>query len=330
MAVFSTNQTRHLYVAKKIVTGDTTDPVNPGEIKLVTGGDVPYLLYMGVDETLMRSDLLTNVESIRVASYKDMRKELQATEVTLNDAAVAGQHYILRVTFKNFIGASDEYTMSVVADYTAKTTDAQDVYKGLAIALAKNLSKHITPLAKVQLETAEGADSVTASTKVTDLTGTYTNLVIVAAKQPWILGTKSADLVNFEVSFAPITVNGVDTIWGTAKPLASNGDEGIVENGETIADMEYFYMKERADQYGNIGWPNVVHTEYLVEPEKAYNTIDIHYAYVGSNEAIQKSEKDITIVADSTVTGMAGLANSLATAVKVTAKFTNNATTYVK
>ena len=27
-----------------------------------------------------------------------------------------------------------------------------------------------------------------------------------------------------------------------------------------------------------------------------YNTIDIHYAYVGPNEAVQKSEKDITIV----------------------------------
>lgn len=328
MAVFSTNQTRHLYVAKKVVT---TKPAAVGEIQLVHSGvETPYLLYMGVDGTLMRSDLLTNVESIRVASYKDMRKELQATKVTLNDAAVVGQHYILRVTFKNFIGASDEYTLSVVADYTAKTTDAQDVYKGLAVTLAKNLSKHITPLAEVQLETAEGADTITASTKVDDLAGTYTNMVIVAAKQPWVLGTKSADLVNFEVSFAPITVNGVDTIWGTAKPLASNGDEGIVENGETIADMEYFYMKERADQYGNMGWPNVVATKYLADETKAYNAIDIHYAYVGSNEAIQKSEKDITIVAESTVTGMAGLANSLAAAVKTTAKFTTNATADVK
>lgn len=328
MAVFSTNQTRHLYVAKKVVSAK---PTAVGDIQLVTTGDTPYFLYMGADGTLMRSDLLTNVESIRVASYKDMRKELQATEVVLNGEAVPGQHYIIRVTFKNFIGASDEYTLSVVADYTAKSGDvAKNVYAGLALALAKNLSKHITPLATVQLEDAEGAEPVEASTKIEDLTGAYTKLIIVAAKQPWILGTKSADLVNFEVSLAPITANGVDTTWGKVETLAPNDTEGIVENGETIADMEYFYMKERADQYGNMGWPNVVHTEYLVEPKKTYNTIDIHYAYVGSNEAIQKSEKDITIVAESTVTGMAGLANSLATAVKTTAKFTINATADVK
>ena len=34
----------------------------------------------------------------------------------------------------------------------------------------------------------------------------------------------------------------------------------------------------------------------MVDPTLEYNTIDIHYAYVGSNESVQKSEKDITIV----------------------------------
>ena len=33
-----------------------------------------------------------------------------------------------------------------------------------------------------------------------------------------------------------------------------------------------------------------------VDPEKKYNTIDIHYAYVGDGVSVQKSEKDITIV----------------------------------
>ena len=45
-----------------------------------------------------------------------------------------------------------------------------------------------------------------------------------------------------------------------------------------------------------MGYPNNLITEYLVDPTLEYNTIDIHYAYVGSNESVQKSEKDITIV----------------------------------
>lgn len=57
-------------------------------------------------------------------------------------------------------------------------------------------------------------------------------------------------------------------------------------------------MGERGDQYRNIGWPHVIETTYLVDPENedGYSVLDIHYAYVGSNEGVQKSERDITLV----------------------------------
>ena len=45
-----------------------------------------------------------------------------------------------------------------------------------------------------------------------------------------------------------------------------------------------------------VGFPHVIRTKYLVNPDNKYNVIDIHYAYVGPNESVQKSEKDITIV----------------------------------
>ena len=83
------------------------------------------------------------------------------------------------------------------------------------------------------------------------------------------------------------------SVWGTAEEVASKGS---IDNGHNIADLEYFCMGERGDQYRNIGWPNVIKTKYLVDPEKKYNTIDIHYAYVGDGVSVQKSEKDITIV----------------------------------
>ena len=59
---------------------------------------------------------------------------------------------------------------------------------------------------------------------------------------------------------------------------------------------EYFCMGERGDMYRGIGYPNNIPTTYLVDPTVKYNVIDIHYAYVGSNESVQKSEKTITLV----------------------------------
>ncbi len=80
--------------------------------------------------------------------------------------------------------------------------------------------------------------------------------------------------------------------------------------------MEYFYMGERGDQYRNIGWPNVISTKYLVDPTAEYNTIDLHYAYQGSAEDIQKSEKDITLaivkVDDSLTNTIIGAINTAA------------------
>ena len=55
-------------------------------------------------------------------------------------------------------------------------------------------------------------------------------------------------------------------------------------------------MGERADIYRGVGFPNNIPTKYMVDASKEYHVLDIHYAYVGSNESVQKSEKDITIV----------------------------------
>ena len=55
-------------------------------------------------------------------------------------------------------------------------------------------------------------------------------------------------------------------------------------------------MGERGDIYRMIGFPQAIRTKYLVNPDNKYNVINIHYAYIGPNEGVQKSEKDITLV----------------------------------
>jgi hypothetical protein len=87
---------------------------------------------------------------------------------------------------------------------------------------------------------------------------------------------------------------------GTAltAPDYFDAGKGVVGEGKMIADLEYFCMGERGDVYRNINWPNSIPTKYLVDASKEYYVLNIHYSYIGSNESVQKSEKDITLVAE--------------------------------
>ncbi len=56
-------------------------------------------------------------------------------------------------------------------------------------------------------------------------------------------------------------------------------------------------MGERGDQYRNMGWPNVINTEYLItDPSAQYNVLEFHFAYTDEGVNSYRSEKDITIV----------------------------------
>ena len=123
--------------------------------------------------------------------------------------------------------------------------------------------------------------------------GDASGLIVEEVPQEWILGTFPQVPVNFTLMPDTIVVGGNDRIWGLVEKQASTNS---IPDGHKIADLEYFCMGERGDVYRMMGFPNVIRTKYLVNPDLKYNTIDIHYAYVGSNEAVQKSEKDITIV----------------------------------
>lgn len=302
MATFSTNQVRQLYVAKALKTSNVlaSDAAGSIAVKNDTAKNHLYFGYKGADN-LMRSDLIDikNILYAKATDADDMAHELKAVTVTLDSevnagAPVAGQDYILRIVFKQYVGMSDEdqyFKYGMVHAYAGMT--ASDFYKKLALSLAKNFSREIVPLVKFVLTNSDDeAVPVDATTKESSLTETYTALVIDEVEQPWRLGVMEQTPVYFEVQPVPVTVNGDERIWGKveAKPA------GTIANGKKIADLEYFCMGERGDIYRGVGFPNNIPTTYLVDPTIKYNVIDIHYAYVGSNESVQKSEKTITLV----------------------------------
>lgn len=310
MATFSTNQVRQLYVATALKSPKVTASDTAGSIavKSDTAKSHLYFEYMGAGG-MTRSDLIDikNILYAKATDADDLAYDLAKYKLTLDDTVnggepVVAQDYILRIAFRNYPGLSEEdqyFKYGMVHAVTGMT--ASDFYKTLALSLVKNFSREEQGLLKFYLETG-GSDAgvvagtpteVTKDTKESSLTGTYTGIIIEEAPQDWILGVMEQAPVNFTIQPDLIIDNGDERIWGVVKKVTSTNS---IPDGHKIADLEYFCMGERGDVYRMVGFPYVIRTKYLVDPDIKYNVIDIHYAYVGPNESVQKSEKDITIV----------------------------------
>lgn len=305
MATFSTNQARQLYVATAVNTVNSDATI--GTIEVAGGGKDLYIKHKGYGGEV-RSDLV-NVDNIlyaKVTPAADMARSLKVVTVTLDTnvhgetpAPIVGQDYILRINFRQFASLGDENTyIKYGAVHAVANMTAPAFYVELALSLAKNFSRELTKLVEIGLTDGSTVTTVTAATAKTSLTGTYTGVVITEAKQEWTLGIKPLVPVYFDVIPTTVLNNGEEVVWG----VTTSSEGATIGNGEIIADLEYFCMGERGDIYRNIGWPHSIPTKYLVDPTQTYDVIDIHYAYVGSNEAVQKSEKDLTIVCDPSIT----------------------------
>ena len=299
---FSINQVRHLYVAKTLKSGANllaTDAAGSILPKGDTAKTQMYFQYMS-PAGIVRSDLIA-VDKIMYAKATgsgDLAHKLTRVLLTLdanvNAAPVAGQEYITRIAFRQYIGLSEE-DQNFKYGYVKATANmtASDFYKKMAISIADNVSRDTTPLVTVYLKTSDSETLVAPKTKEAALTGTYTGIILEEAVQAWELGTMPQAFIPFTVQPTTVIVDGDEYIWGVVE--AQNATKKV-EDGHNIADLEYLCMGARGDHYRMMGYPNVIKTTYLVDPTAKYDTLDIHYAFTDSNEGAQKSERDITIV----------------------------------
>lgn len=288
MAVFSTNQNRQFYYAGDYK--DTKDEVKaPGDITVLTDKESNVYFMQKGHGGIVRSDMINPalVSYAKISTPEDMQTKLKAVKVTLDTdvnegAPIVGEDYILRVNFRAAYGPSDEdiYQRYGAVHVTKATEAPAKFWEAMGASLQKNLKKN-SPL-----EVVVEADGV-----------------ILKEKDPsadWVLGISKLTTAQFDVIPTTVYDDGVQVVWGKVEKAA--GD--VVENGYNIADLEYFCMGERADQYRGVNWPNNIVTKYFVDATKKYYCLDIHYAYQGTCEDIQKSEKDIIIVAeDKTILG---------------------------
>lgn len=316
MSVFSVAQNRQFYVGKTTAQNAVT---NLGDIKAVYVDDGNaakdpyfYIQHMGYGGA-ERSDLIpvNSVMWFNLTAPSAMARKLKTVTVTLDSnvnsgAPISGQDYILKVNFRQLYGMSDEdIYQKYGAVHAYKNMTAAQFYAELAYSLFKNFSRVYAPLLDIQIASTTIASATKSGNTITfkDASGTAidasaaSNIVIVEKPQTdeWIRGVAKLEPVYFDV-FPTTVYDGVDeVIWGTVTEGVSNTTIG---NGYDIADLEYFCMGERGDIYRGINWPDNIPTRYEVDETKQYYVLDIHYAYQGNCEDIQKSEKTLTIVSE--------------------------------
>lgn len=311
--LFSVNQASHLYVAKKYtdvlgeqaraIAAKETPNHTAGDIYAYTKDDNLFFSYYGKGG-LLRSDIIPvkNIMHYSVKSADELRTPLKTATVTLNTkisaTPVAGEDYILRIKYS--IGSIDNQYIKYGAVRGFAEMTAAEFYEEMYESLTSNFKRETEPAFKFSY----------------DEKGVY----ITELEPKWVLGTYPQRPIDFEVSVDVIKASGVEGPWGdvTISLPEEINSETSYPNSKKIADLEWFCMGERGDQYKNCGWPNVIPTEYMIDPNSAefkdgYDVINIHYSYVGSNESVQKSEKDIFIVVPGNIDNVT---NSIESAIK--------------
>lgn len=274
MGTFSVNQVRHLYVAKSLGTAGL------GAISVDSNAEEIFFKYIGADGAVKTDSIpkknITQAQAIlAAATSRPLNKYTVALDATVNGGApLAGQDYLVRIKFYEWgsISIDDQYFKHGIVRATTGMTATQ-FYTAMAASINLNMSREQIPLLTV----------------TSDANGVYLEEI----EQPWTLGTKESQPLNFFVQCDKITIAGDEYTWGTATKGASATK---VKNGKIVADMEYFYMGERADQYRGVGFPNVLHTQYLVDPTIEYNFIELDFFYAGSGVDVNQSQKHITLV----------------------------------
>ena len=297
--VTSTNQNRHLYVAKAYnATVDDASAVGTiGGVKVIGEGKEKELIFMyrGADNTLKSDSIqLENLGYAKAIKAADLITPLKSQIITLDPNVngglpVAGQDYILRINLSHWIGMSeyDQYCKEGAVHAVSGMTAAQ-FYQKMVDSLNLSFSREI------------GANK---NSNPYFTFSVNNGIVITEKEQPWRLGIEAQEPVIFSAQPTTIFFSGEDAIWGVVAdntPAKSAAVVGVdaVGNGKKMADLEWFCMGERGDQYRMKGYPNYIPTQYLVDPTKEYNVLELHHAYTDKGVNSYRSEKDITIISD--------------------------------
>lgn len=274
MTNFSTNQVMQFYVL------DGT-----AAVKASKTGDYAVVTFTHADGEKIASDRIENIMYGKLTKAAALEIPYTVADIKLDTAVnggapIKGTTYTVRVSYPEVGGLGNEGWVTKTASVTAtsKIASAEALYTELAEILnAAFVNDGLVAVAE--------ADGLSVTQK--DLTKYYKR------------GMRPIVVTPFTVSAPAIIVEGeeVQPFAETSFKVVESDADGI-GNGFKVADMEYFALGERGDQYRMMGWPDVIESNYRVDPKKTYDVLVVHYAYKGANQNSHKSEKDLIVVSD--------------------------------
>jgi len=335
-----------------ISSSTDVDKTKKGSIGVGTTPDGKQVWFTHVGEGgIDRTDLIDKdkIQYINLTYANKMERKLKTIKVSVNTGAIISGSgasaevipnvdYILKVKLAQVMCPSptNEY-WKFGAAHSVTNSDVKTILRKIAVSLAKSMGNEAIQYLKIYLLAGSDKTEVTPTTSEASLSGDYTAILLEEQEGDWILGLKQQKPLNFTVEPSSVKdANGDEVFW--ADTIDSNGftktggvepvdgvettaanipaAAGTVENGKLCADLEYFWHGERGDRYRMSGYPNYVPTKYMVDPTQKYDVLSIHYSYVGSNHAVQMSEKDLTFIVKPSLT--AGFLDKVKTATGIT------------
>lgn len=161
------------------------------------------------------------------------------------------------------------------------------------------------------------ADRGTPSAVSTAAYPTYTGVTMEELPQPWVLGAKSFETINFNCRDTAIKLStGEEVHW--SKVVDSTVNNSVIGNGKLVCDLEWFTAGERGDIYRGVSAPYYPKTELLGEKDATYSLIEIGFAYYDAGVDEFPSERTLTLaVKDGAGDAKYTLVNALSTELNV-------------
>ena len=172
--VISINQVRQLYVAKAL-RASTAALTNAGDIvpKADTAKTTLYFQSMSPAGIVASDKIdLKNVLSVKATPSNALAHKLVRYSVTLDGdvsaTPVAGQDYVLRLAFRQYLGLSEEdqyFKYGSVHAVTGMT--AEQFYQSMLTSLENNMSKEVSKLVNLSLTGEKAAVTMTTNSGIT-------------------------------------------------------------------------------------------------------------------------------------------------------------------
>lgn len=275
---FSTNQVMQFYVSDKAVKSVVTvgKKFKDGSFSLNVSKDDAG------KEPILRTDKIENVMWVKKATTDQFAtptvEAFVALDAAVNGGApIVGQDYIVRVSYPTVNQGIEAWTTKTAAAHVVDATT--DVIE----ELAKNLNDALAADGILKAEAVEA--------------GLVIYQDIDLAMEIFEPGVRPVEAIQFDVVTNRVIFEGEERDWASVE----KGEGAVISGAYKLADMEYFAMGERGDEYRMIGWPNnAFKPKSKIDVSKTYTVYTIHYAAVGAN-ANHKMEKEMVIAATGTI-----------------------------